>query len=138
MLLQFLVEAVVLAAVGGLIGAAASRSGVIETVGGIVAGATLGSIIGSYVVEDTYIIIARVTFGVIRDVKRSKKTVTFSRSLKNRYEDEDEDIKSRRRRGFRNSWDNRVAVFAGGLNTPQSRIAGEVRQRIIRIVSDII
>lgn len=73
-----------------------------------------------------------------RDVKRSKKTITFSRSLKNRHEAEDEDIKSRRRRGFRNSWDNRVAVFAGGLNTPQSRIAGEVRQRIIRIVSDII
>ena len=126
------------AAGGGLIGASSRRGGAVETLGGIVAGATLGAIIGSYVTEDTYIIIASVTFGEVRDVVKSKKTVTFSRSLKNRHEAEDENIESRRSRGFKRTWHNRVSVYAGGLNTPQSRIASEVRQRIILIVSDII
>ena len=53
------------------------------------------------------------------------------------YEDEDEE-KNRNKRGFRKTYTTRVAVFAGGRNIPQSRIAGEVRRRIIRIVGDII
>ena len=126
------------AAGGGLTGAAASRGGSLETIGGILAGATLGSIIGSFITDDTYIIIAQVTFGEIKEVKRSKRRITFSRSPKTRYEDEDKDDSARRKRGFRNSWSNQVAVYAGGRNVPQSRIAGEVRQRMIRIVSDII
>lgn len=125
-------------AAGGLTGAAASRGGSIETTAGTIAGATLGSIIGSYVTDDTYIIIAQVTFGEVKDVKKSKRRITFSRSAKTRYEDEDKDDQTRRKRGFRNSWVNRVAVFAGGRNVPQSRVAGEVRERMIRIVSDII
>jgi len=61
------------AAAGGLAGAAKTNSGVIGTAAGVLAGATLGSIIGGFVTNDTYIVVSRVTFGEIKEKKRSKK-----------------------------------------------------------------
>ena len=126
-----------LGAAGGGTAWAAIGGGAVGVAAGVLAGATLGSIIGSFITDDTYIIIAQVTFGEIKEINKSRKTITFSRSPKYNYEDEDEE-KNRNKRGFRKTYTTRVAVFAGGRNIPQSRIAGEVRRRLIRIVSDII
>lgn len=124
------------AAAGGIVG---GRShGAVGAAAGVVAGATLGSILGSFVTDDTYIIIADVTFGVIKETRDSRKTVTFSRSEKiKNIDDPDEDEKVTKR-GFQQSHRTGVAVFAGGRNALQSQIAGEVRHRIVRIVSEFI
>lgn len=121
-------------AVGGLAGAARTDSKLLGTATGVVAGATLGSIIGSYVTEDTYIVVARITFGQIKDIKKADKEITFSRSPRSG----DDDGEEERARGFRKTISSSVAVYAGGRNIPQSRVAEEVRQRLIRIVSDFI
>ena len=122
---------------GGLTGAAKSGDN-FGIAAGAAAGATVGAVLGSFITEDTYIIIARVTFGILKEYKRSKKKITFSRSqkLKN-IDDPDEDEKVYKR-VFKKGYSTNIAVFAGGDNTPQSKIAEQVRQRIIRIVSDFI
>lgn len=125
------------AAGGGLSGAAISGGDAIGTTGGVFAGAVFGTILGSYVTDDTYIIVSRVTFAEIKDKSKSSKSISFSRSPKHKFEDEDrKDNKGSR--GFKNSYSTGVSVFAGGRNVPQSHIAEEVKSRIIRIVSNII
>jgi hypothetical protein len=126
------------AAAGGLAGAAKTNGGAIGTTAGVLAGATLGNIIGSFVTNDTYIVVSRVTFGEIKEAKRSKKYITFSRSPKLRYEDDDKEEKGRKNRGFRNAFTTGLSVFAGGRNTAQSEIAEQVRARIARIVGNFI
>lgn len=126
------------AAAGGLAGAAKTSGGVIGTTAGVLAGATLGNILGSFITDDTYIVVSRVTFGIIKEKKRSKKYITFSRSPKTRYEDEDNEEKERKKRGFRRTVTTKLSVFAGGRNTAQSEIAAEVRARIARIVGNFI
>lgn len=105
---------------------------------GTVSGATLGSIIGSYVTDDTYIIVTSVTVATVTDRSTSKpsKTITFSRSRQT--DEEDEEDKNRSKRGLKRSVQTGVAVYAGGRNTSQSEIAGIVRARIARIVGNII
>ena len=125
------------AAGGGLSGAAISGGDAIGTTGGVFAGAVFGSILGSYVTDDTYIIISRVTFAEIKGKPKSQKSISFSRSPKHRYEDEDRKGQ-KNSRGFKNSYSTGVSVFAGGRNVRQSHIAGQVKSRIIRIVSNII
>lgn len=122
---------------GGLAGASISGNN-IGTAAGAAAGATLGAILGSYVTDDTYIIIADVTFGVIKKSKKSKKRITFSRSKKLKNIDDPDEEEKVMNRGFKKAYRTGVAVFAGGRNVTQAEIAGQVRQRIIRIVSDII
>lgn len=100
---------------------------------GIVAGATLGAIAGGYVTDDTYIIVAKVTIGIM-DSKSGKivKTISFSSSPKLQ-EEEDDGFKR-----FKEVGSTKVAVYAGGRNVSQNQVVQEVRQRLIRIVSDII
>ena len=76
-------------AAGGIAG---SRSEVnAGTAIGILGGATLGSIIGSFVTDDTYIIVASVSFAIIKGPKKSEgKTITFSRSVPGKMENEEE------------------------------------------------
>ncbi len=106
---------------------------------GVAAGATLGSIIGSFITDDTYIIVAKVTFGIIKGpAKRDGKTITFSRGITGHPEDEEEREEKRQERGIRNAVSTGVSVFAGGRNVRQSEIAEQVRQRFVRIISDII
>lgn len=126
------------AAAGGVAGAA-SRGGGVATAGGVVAGATLGTIAGSFVTEETYIIVARVTFGEIKEVIHSKKSLTFSNSVRLKDLDEQEEDKTKiQKRDFRDRISTGVSVFAGGTNTSQAEIAAQVRSRIIRIVGDFI
>ncbi len=100
---------------------------------GIVTGAVLGSIAGSYQTRDTYIIIAKVNVGIM-DSKIGKVTrsITFSSSPKLQ-EEEDDGFKR-----FKEVVSTEVAVYAGGRNAQQSEIMDEVKRRLVRIVSDII
>jgi hypothetical protein len=100
---------------------------------GIVAGAVLGSIAGSYETKDTYIIIAKVNVGIM-DSKSGKitRSITFSSSPKLQ-EEEDDGFKR-----FKEVVSTEIAVYAGGRNVQQSEIVNEVRRRLVRIVSDII
>jgi len=105
---------------------------------GLVSGATLGGILGTHVTEDTYMIIARVTFGSVKKAKVSKKTVTFSRSEKMKNIDDPDEEEKVYNRGFKKTYTTQVAAYAGGSNVSQQEIIEEVRKRIIRIVGDYI
>ncbi len=122
------------AAAGGLAGAH-RRDGDLVTVTGAVAGATLGSLLGSFVTDDTYIIVTGVTVGIVGgQAQREGKRITFSRSTDgSKVSNEDTS-----RRGLKSTHRTGVSVYAGGRNTRQSVIAGEVRARMVRIIRDII
>jgi hypothetical protein len=108
---------------------------------GVVSGATLGHILGSFVTDDTYIIVAQVTVASIKEpLKGEGKTILFGRSPTPGLTKEEEEERELRRldRGFRDSKTTRVSVYAGGRNVRQSEIAGHVRERFVRIISDII
>jgi hypothetical protein len=124
-------------AAGGLAGASIGTTRTDVGIGAV-SGATLGSIVGSYVTDDTYIIVTSVTVATVTDRSTSKpsKTITFSRSRQP--DEEDEEDKNRSKRGLKRSVQTGVAVYAGGSNTSQSEIAGIVRARIARIVGNII
>lgn len=122
------------AATGGLAGAH-RRDGDLVTATGAVAGATLGSLLGSFVTDDTYMIVTGVTVGVVGGpARREGKRITFSRSAGGATVDTEDAS----RRGLKSAHRTGVSVYAGGRNTPQSAIAGEVRARIVRIIRDII
>lgn len=125
------------ASAGGLAGAARG-TGSTDVGIGVVSGATIGSIVGSFVTDDTYIIVTDVTVATVRDRTTTKpaKTITFSRSPKT--DEEKEEDRNSSKRGLKNSVRTGVAVYAGGRNTSQAEIAGMVRQRIARIVGNII
>lgn len=106
------------------------------TLGGTAAGATLGAILGSYMTDDTYIVISHVTFGIVREpVGRDGRTIVFDRSALGHPEDEAEREERRRQRGFRDTSQTQVAVYAGGRNIGQSQVSGAVRERLARILS---
>lgn len=127
------------AAAGGIYGYRSQANA--GTAIGAASGAALGHVLGSFVTDDTYIIIARVTFSEIKEpLKGEGKVVLFGRSPTPGLTKEEEEERELRRldRGFRKSMSTRVSVFAGGRNVRQSEIAGEVRERFVRIISDII
>jgi hypothetical protein len=118
------------AAAGGIAGYRSdARAG---TAIGTASGATLGAILGSFDTDDTYIVVAEVAIAIL-DTRAgvTERTITFSRSP--RVEEREADI-----RPFREVGRTRIAVFAGGRNVGQAEIAQEVRQRLARIVGDII
>jgi hypothetical protein len=100
---------------------------------GVLSGATLGAIIGSHVTDDTYIIIARVSIGVIDQVKKQGKTVTFSSSPALQDESQGQGITH-----FREVKTTQIAVFAGGRNLGQREVVYGVKSRLYRIIADII
>jgi Enterobacterial TraT complement resistance protein len=102
---------------------------------GVLVGATLGSIIGSYVTDDTYVIIAEVSLGVTDSIGGATvdtKTITFGSSPKL------QDEVPSNFKPFREVLRTKVAVYAGGRNVSQQQIAEQVKQRLISIVSDSI
>lgn len=103
---------------------------------GLVSGATLGSVVGSFITEDTYIIAASTKFVVTNlEAPKSKKTISFSRST--RIEDVDDEDDGKRLKPIASTNTN-ISVFAGGTNTPQSRITEMVRARLAYIVSNLV
>ena len=121
------------ASAGGLGGASRSNNQFLAATTGIIAGATLGSIVGSYVTEDTYIIVANVSLGIVEPKQGKKETTIVFSSSKKTTKKENSGFKS-----FRQRISTGISVFAGGRNTPQSEITEGVRQRFTRIISDVI
>ena len=123
------------ATAGGTAGALAETGG--STLAGVaigtISGATLGTIIGSYITEDTYIVIAQYNVAVADQLRGERKTtIVFGAG---RTEDK---VERSNVRPFEQRLISGISVFAGGRNTPQSRIADQVRQRFARILSDMI
>jgi len=128
---------------GGLYGVVrgAQSSSDYGIITGPVAGATIGAILGSFATDDTYIIVAQTSFAEIRGGKKTVgKTITFSRSYDPKWDDEDSADKEERltARTMRQVVNTGVAVYAGGKSVGQAEIAQHVRQRIVRIMGDII
>lgn len=101
-------------------------------------GATLGNILGMYATDDTYMVVAEVTFGVVKKYKLSKKRVTFSRSKKLTNIDDPTQHEQVYARGFKKTFTTQFTVYAGGRNTKQSDVADQVRRRAVRIAADFI
>lgn len=122
-----------LGAAGGGVAGAAIGGDAIGVAAGVLSGIALGAIIGSYVSEDTYIVVAQMNMA-IKDWQRGTRetTIVFSASDKEE-EEEQKGIKA-----FRETIGTGIAVYAGGRNVAQSTIAESVRQRLIRILSDVI
>ncbi|WP_419787796.1 complement resistance protein TraT [Pseudodesulfovibrio sp.] len=99
---------------------------------GLVAGATLGYILGSYVTDDTYVIASDISFATVAPREESDgTTIVFGK---------DEKIKRKKNnfRGFRQRETLRMLVYAGGRNVSQSEIVTGVRDRMVRILRDVI
>jgi uncharacterized protein YcfJ len=124
------------AAAGGIAGYRSSANA--GTAIGAVSGVTLGNILGSFITDDTYIIIADVTFAVVKKYRKSRKQVTFSRSAKLKNVDDPDVDEQIINRGFKKTYTTQISVYAGGRNVSQAEISGEVRKRIIRIAGDLI
>lgn len=124
--------------VGGLLGATYGGDTNRGKIAATTSGAALGHILGQYPSEDTYMIVARVTFGVVKRYKVSKRRVTFSRSKKLSNIDDPSQHENVYARGFKKTFSTDFTVFAGGRNLGQSEIAEQVRQRAVRIAADFI
>ncbi len=99
---------------------------------GIIVGATLGYIIGSYVTDDTYIIATDISLGTVAPREETDgTTIVFGK---------DEKIKRKKNnfRGFRKRETVSLVVYAGGRNVKQSEIVGGVQGRLVRILRDVI
>lgn len=99
---------------------------------GAVAGATIGYILGSYVTDDTYIIVSHITLATVAPREETDGTTIFFGKK------EKISRKKNNFRGFRQRETANLAVYAGGRNVSQSEITDGVRQRMIRIMSDLI
>lgn len=100
---------------------------------GMIAGATLGAIAGSYARDDTYITVAEVTVAVADQYRgTTKKTVTFSASPPL------QEVVPSSVKPFEALLRTKVAVYAGGRNTAQRQVSDGVRERLVRIVADAI
>ena len=119
------------AAAGGIVGyRSPARAG---TAIGILSGATIGAIIGSTQVENTYIVISEVAVARTgASGKSSSRTVVFGSSPPLQ-----DDSDSGGFRPYRSVLTNRLAVYGGGYNQSQAAISPEVKRRLVRIVSDI-
>lgn len=118
------------AAAGGIAGRRSNLSQ--GTAIGIVSGAALGAIIGSYVTNDTYIVIAAFSLSVFDSrTGTTQRGITFEGSP--RMVERDTDF-----RPPRQIIHNQFAVYAGGRMTSQAQIADQVRQRAARIAADLI
>lgn len=120
------------AALGGLGGYASEADG--ATAAGAIVGATLGAILGSYVTDDTYIVVAEVTVAV-PDGRSGSTERTIQFGVDGQAE---ADTRKSGRRRFEEQIRSGIAVYAGGRNATQAEIAAGVRQRFGRILADVI
>lgn len=124
--------------VGGLLGATYGGATQRGRLTGLASGAALGQIVGTFPTEDTYMIVAQVTFGVVKKRNVSKRRVTFARSEKISNLDDPKAEEKVYARGFKKTFTTQFTVYAGGRNLKQSEIAEQVRQRAVRIAADFI
>ncbi|WP_415714312.1 complement resistance protein TraT [Maridesulfovibrio sp.] len=100
---------------------------------GSASGATLGAIIGQYMTQDTYIMVADVILGIVDKYAKKRKAIVQFDDTQIKWEDENDGFIS-----YRSRERLQLAVYAGGDNTPQSRIVRGVTLRFKRILQDII
>ena len=126
-------EFTLLGAVAGGIAGHSKTKGDLQVVGGTIAGATIGNILGSYQREETFIIIAEVTLGLL-DKNRGveEKKITFGKTGKTKKQRVSEF------QSFRDKISSQIAVFAGGRNISSGTISEEVKKRFEIILADII
>ena len=119
---------------GALGGVAGYRSETMAgTALGILSGVTLGAIIGSYMTDDTYIIIASISVAVIdQEIGNRKTTIVFGDSAKK------ESIDRSGFKVFTQKLGTHLAVYAGGRNVTQQDITSGVRGRFESVLKDII
>ncbi|MGE4422746.1 MAG: complement resistance protein TraT [Pseudodesulfovibrio sp.] len=99
---------------------------------GAVVGATIGNILGSYVTDDTYIIVSDITLATIAPREENDgTTIIFGKDNKI-------SRKKNNFRGYRQRSTVNMAVYAGGRNVGQPEIVDGVRSRMLRILGDII
>ncbi len=100
---------------------------------GALVGATIGTIAGSYVRDETYIVVTEVTIAVADQYRgKTSKTITFSASPPMQ-EERRSSIKP-----FEAMLRTKVAVYAGGRNVSRDQISSGVKSRLARIISDAI
>jgi hypothetical protein len=119
------------AAAGGIIGARSNAEA--GTAIGLVSGITLGAILGTFVTDDTYIVVADVNVAVT-DLSRTERKTTIIFGA----DDKEEERASSGFKPFRERLQTGISVYAGGRSISQSRIAEQVRQRLVRILADVI
>lgn len=127
-----------LAATAGTGAALMQSESAFTILGAQLAGAAFGAVAGNFVTEDTYIVVAEVTFAVLKEYRTSKKRVTFSRSEKLKNVDDPDEDKEVFLRGFKKTFDTSIAVFAGGTNIRQNAVSRQVKQRMVDIIGDFI
>lgn len=119
------------AAAGGIIGVRSNAEA--GTAIGLVSGVALGAILGTFVTDDTYIVVADVNIAVTDLSRVERKTsITFGA------DDIDEEKQSSGFKPFQERLQTGVSVYAGGRSITQSEIAGQVKQRLVRILADVI
>jgi hypothetical protein len=124
-----------LGAAGGGLAGYDRRRDFVGTGAGILVGATIGAVVGSFVRDETYLIIADVAVGII-DPRRGSTSKTIIMDSSPLMKDEQE-IRTGIR-PFNQRLETQIAVYAGGRNASQNTIAEAVRQRFLRILLDII
>jgi len=124
--------------IGGLLGATYGGETQRGLLTGTVSGAAIGNIVGQFDTQDTYMVIAQVTFAVLKPHKETKKRITFSRSDKLKNIDDPNDDEKVITRSIKETFNTQIAVYAGGRNLAQSKIVDEVRKCAVRIVADYI
>lgn len=124
--------------IGGLLGATYGGETQRGLLAGTVSGAAIGNIIGQFDTQDTYMVVAQITFAVLKPYKETKRRVTFSRGDKLKNIDDPNENEKVITRGIKKSFTTQIAVYAGGRNLAQSKIVEEVRKRAVRIVADYI
>lgn len=117
---------------GGYIGASAGRT-LDSLVLGSASGAAIGAIIGQYMTQDTYIMVADVVLGIVDKYAKKRKFVVQFDDTQIDWQDEDDGFTS-----YRSRERLQTAVYAGGDNTAQSKIVRGVTLRFKRILQDII
>lgn len=125
------------AAAGGIAGYRSDAKA--GTAIGVVGGATLGSILGSFITDDTYIVVTEIAFVIVKEpAKRDGKTIILGSSVLGHPDDVEEREERRSSRSIKSSSRIEAAAFAGGRNVRQGEIAEQVRQRFVRIIKDAI
>ncbi|MBF0626508.1 MAG: hypothetical protein HQL82_17100 [Magnetococcales bacterium] len=128
----------ILGATGGYAGGLMAK-GQTAAQAGMAVGAGIGAILGTYVTDDTYIVVTEVTLGLTD--RRQKKTSDISFGEPPRYEDPEEETEWQERRQvtrFRKIHKITVASYAGGRIPDRQQVVQGVRERLATILADVI
>lgn len=105
----------------------------------VVGGVALGWLVDHFVKEDTFMVVTNVMIGRNDRKKRASRSIDFSKSA--RYEDPDEEEERLEREKLvkmRKIDQTLVTSYAGALNIDRDKAELGVKERLIRIISDVL